>query len=261
MTPSLDFDFAGLTARVHAPDVGLLAMHAERLPPVGPAPGRRRAEATWALERAPGGALLRIRRDGRAAGLAREREDAVERVAFQVALFFARHAEGLAFFHAGAVSAGSRAILLPGRSLSGKSTLVAALLAAGARYLSDELAIVDASGRVHAWARPLSLRQPGGGVARLGPAAFGARAADGPVPVAAIAFLRHQSAGVLHLEAVSRGTAALGLLDNALAARSRPEASLRAARAATARAALFRGTRGEADEAAEALLDRALAKR
>ena len=56
------------------------------------------------------------------------------------------------------------------------------------------------------------------------------------------------------LEPISRGAAALGLLRNALAARSRPGESLRAARAVTAGAVLLRGTRGEADEAARAVL-------
>jgi hypothetical protein len=261
VTQALDVSFSGLTARVVAPDEGLLAALAERLPPPAPASARRRADVTWTLECVPGGALLGIRRDGRALGRARSREDAVEHIAFQLALFFARRTDGLAFFHAGAVSWRGGAILLPGRSMSGKSTLVAALLAAGARYLSDELAPVDAAGRVHPWARPLALRRPGRGAERLAPSAFGARTAKSAVPVAAIVFLRHRPAGALRLENMPRGAAALGLLDNALAARSRPEASLRAARAATAHAVLFRGTRGEASEAARGLLSDVLVTR
>ena len=73
--------------------------------------------------------------------------------------------------------------------------------------------------------------------------------------------VRHRPGDVLRIEALSRGAAALGLLDNALAARSRPEASMSAARAVTTRAVLFRGTRGEAEEAARELLTGVLAKR
>jgi hypothetical protein len=261
VTSSLDVCLAGFTTRVLAPDEGLLAAVAERLPPAAPAKARGRTDATWTLAWAPGRPLLTIRRDDHAPGQARDREDAVERVAFQVALFFARRAGGLAFFHAGAVSWRGGAILLPGRSMSGKSTLVAALLAAGARYLSDEFAPVDATGRVHPWARPLALRRPGRGADRLAPSTFGARTAKGPVRVAAIVFLRHRPAHVLRVDPLSRGAAALGLLDNALAARSRPEASLRAARAATAHALLFRGTRDEASEAARVLLSDVLTPR
>jgi hypothetical protein len=254
VTEALYLAVAGLTARVAAPDAGVLAAFAERLPPALPARARRGADATWALERVSGGPLLRIRRDGRAGGRARTCEDAVERVVFDVSLFFARRARGLAFFHAGAVAWKGRAILLPGRSFSGKSTLVAALLRAGARYLSDELALVDGAGCVHPWARPLALRRPRGGADRLAPEAFGARAVTGPLSAGAIVFVRHRPAGALRLEPILRGAAALGLLRNALAARSRPGESLRAARAVTAGAVLLRGTRGEADEAARAVL-------
>jgi hypothetical protein len=66
------------------------------------------------------------------------------------------------FVHAGVVTWKGRAVVLPGRSRAGKSTLVAALLEAGATYFSDEFAVLDAHGRVHPYARRLSLRRPGG---------------------------------------------------------------------------------------------------
>ena len=49
------------------------------------------------------------------------------------------------FLHAGAVAWGGRAILFPGRSHTGKSTLVRTLVSAGATYLSDEFAVLDRS--------------------------------------------------------------------------------------------------------------------
>jgi len=48
-----------------------------------------------------------------------------------------------------------RAILLPGRSLSGKTTLVRELLRRGATYYSDEFAVVDDFGNIHPFPRPL----------------------------------------------------------------------------------------------------------
>jgi ABC-type transport system involved in cytochrome bd biosynthesis fused ATPase/permease subunit len=53
-------------------------------------------------------------------------------------------ARWLAIVHAGAVAATRRALLLPGVSGSGKSTLTAALVGAGLRYLSDDIAPLDA---------------------------------------------------------------------------------------------------------------------
>ncbi|MHB1414175.1 MAG: hypothetical protein ACYC1C_02890 [Chloroflexota bacterium] len=55
-------------------------------------------------------------------------------------------ARGLArhlLIHAGAVAAGERAILFPGASGQGKSTLVAALCLAGFAYMSDELSVIN----------------------------------------------------------------------------------------------------------------------
>jgi hypothetical protein len=67
-------------------------------------------------------------------------------------------AERLTFVHAGVVGWRGRAIVIPGRSRSGKTTLVAELLKAGALYLSDEFAVLDGRGRVHPFAKPLSIR-------------------------------------------------------------------------------------------------------
>src|SRR5438477_263298 len=46
-----------------------------------------------------------------------------------------------------------------GCSLSGKTTLVREMLRLGATYYSDEFAVVDDSGLVHPFARPLGIRE------------------------------------------------------------------------------------------------------
>src|SRR5262249_9780321 len=85
-------------------------------------------------------------------------EDAAGHVATDAQTFVAAAASAYTFIHAGVVSLGGRAIVLPGDSGAGKSTLVQAFLNAGATYGSDEFAVIDASGAVHAFARPLRLR-------------------------------------------------------------------------------------------------------
>lgn len=68
------------------------------------------------------------------------------------------------FVHAGVVGWRGLAIVIPGRSNAGKSTLVAELVRRGALYYSDTFAVLDDAGRVHPYARPLVLgaerRQP-----------------------------------------------------------------------------------------------------
>ena len=62
------------------------------------------------------------------------------------------------FVHAGVVGWRGLAIIIPGRSHSGKSTLVAELVRRGAVYYSDEFAVLDETGRVHPYKRSPVLR-------------------------------------------------------------------------------------------------------
>ena len=59
--------------------------------------------------------------------------------------------------------------MIPGSSFSGKTTLVRALVDAGAVYYSDEFAALDETGRVFRYAKWLSVRRPnqGGTITRL----------------------------------------------------------------------------------------------
>jgi hypothetical protein len=67
----------------------------------------------------------------------------------ELRMYIALNAPEHVFVHAGVVGVGERAIVLPGRSFAGKTTLVAALVRAGAEYWSDEYAVLDADGLVH----------------------------------------------------------------------------------------------------------------
>src|SRR5260370_20995260 len=75
-----------------------------------------------------------------------------------VQLTVAEYAPRRVFVHAGVVGWKNRAILIPGLSHSGKTTLVDQLIRAGATYYSDEYAVLDERGRVHPYARALGMR-------------------------------------------------------------------------------------------------------
>lgn len=65
-------------------------------------------------------------------------------------------------FHAGAVAGPAGGLLLPAASGSGKSTLTAALVLRGARYLSDEVAVIEPeSGRLRPFAKSICLKSGG----------------------------------------------------------------------------------------------------
>src|SRR5689334_7192989 len=67
-------------------------------------------------------------------------DEALLRLESALHLYVAEKARRRLFLYAGVVSWNDRAIVLPGRTMSGKTTLVAALVRAGARYYSAEYA-------------------------------------------------------------------------------------------------------------------------
>jgi hypothetical protein len=166
----------------------------------------------------------------------------------------AAHFADVIAVHAGCVSVAGRAIVVPGRSFTGKSTLTHALVLAGATYLSDEYALFDGDGIVHPFPRPIRLRDADGGFTAV-------RVEDGPgvpVPVGLIAAVRHDEDCGLDLVDISPGAAVLELLANAVPGRVRPTETLDALTAAARRDELVccAGTRGGAEEAAAALIAR-----
>src|SRR5438445_462151 len=89
----------------------------------------------------------------------KELEELFEPLESDLQMFVAEWARRRVFVHAGVVGWRGQAIVIPGMTFSGKSTLVAALVRAGATYYSDEYAVFDAQGRVHPYPRRLAIRE------------------------------------------------------------------------------------------------------
>jgi hypothetical protein len=182
-------------------------------------------------------------------------EEVLHALESRLHLYVGEYASNRVFLHAGVVGWRGRAVLLPGASRAGKSTLVAALLRAGARYYSDEYAVLDPRGLVHPFARRLSLR-PADGTAprRCGPEAFGAAAGREPLPVGLVAVTKYHPGTRWRPRPLTAGQAVLALLEDSLSARHDPEGALRVLQQAVAPARILKGVRGEADETAASLL-------
>ena len=168
-------------------------------------------------------------------------------------LFVAEWARRRVFVHAGVVGWRGRAVLVPGKSLAGKTTLVAELVRAGATYYSDEFAVLDERGRVHPYAKPLALRA-GGRQTNHGVEDFGGRAGDRPLPVGLVVLSRYVEGARFRPRALSAGRGVLALLDNTVSARREPGRALDALREVAVRAPVLKGKRGEAAETARAIL-------
>jgi hypothetical protein len=183
------------------------------------------------------------------------RDEAFSALESGLELSVSRNARGYLFVHAGVIGWRGRAMLIPGRSRSGKTSLVAALVREGAVYLSDEFAVLEPQGRVHPYPRALSIREPGRGLPRSCPVEeLGGHAGAGPLPVGCVVFTRYREGARWNPRPVSPGRTVLGLFDNTVLAQAEPRLSLSTLCRAIVGAAAIRSPRGDAREAARRLL-------
>jgi hypothetical protein len=160
----------------------------------------------------------------------------------------------VAVIHGGVVAHGGRVIVLPGPTGAGKSTLVAELIRQGAIYFSDEYALIDAAGCVHPYPRALLLRdEPNHDRAVLATELGGSVACEPAIP-ALILGLDYTADAELSLNALNQGEGVLLLLRNTPQALADRPWILAPLEHAVARATCYAGRRGEASEAAAAIL-------
>ncbi len=180
-------------------------------------------------------------------------DEVLEAFAADLRLSVAAAAPRRTFVHAGVVGWRGRAIVLPGRSGSGKSTLVAALVRAGATYYSDEFAVIDERGRVHPFAKPLSIRD--GTRIREQPAEeLGGAVGTASLPIGLIAFSTYRPEARRRLVSLSPGQGLLALIPHTVPLRRRPRTSLATLQRVVEAAHILRANRGEAETAAAWLL-------
>jgi len=156
--------------------------------------------------------------------------------------------------HAGAVVFDGRAMLMPGVTHAGKSSLVAELLRRGATYFSDEFALIDSRGRVHPYPRPLLLRNGSAEQYPVLPGECNASVGDAPVPVGWILSLEYQPVGAWRVAEISQSEGLLTLLRNTPHLVGESPDLLGAFRCAVAGATCYAGRRTEAVQAADQIL-------
>ncbi|MCA1592316.1 MAG: hypothetical protein LC754_06635 [Acidobacteria bacterium] len=183
-------------------------------------------------------------------------EQVFEQFESNLRLFVAEWARRRVFVHAGVVAWRGQAVLVPGRTHTGKTTLVAELIRAGATYYSDEFAVLDERGRVHPYAKPLAVREGESAKQKnYGVDFFGGTSGVKPLPVALVVASQYKAGARWRPRALSAGQGMLALLDNTVSARREPERALSVLQQVVARARVLKGVRGEAHETAKAILD------
>jgi hypothetical protein len=253
----------GVRVGVRVSDAGALSEAVRRLPPgVVPSP-EPRVQRLYSLVVGGPGARPGLRRmhlvyaNARLVLRTADAEQAMAALESHVRLYVAERARRLIFVHAGVVGWKGRALLLPGRSHSGKSRLVQALVRAGATYYSDEYAVLDGRGRVQPFPAALSIREEGGTPARRVPAAeLGGHAGLPSLPVGLVVVSPYVRGARLRLRRASTGAGALALLAHCVPARRRPTEVMARLSKAVRAADVRIGVRGDADDAARRLLTR-----
>jgi hypothetical protein len=256
----------GTVAEVRLPDDGahLARELTDRWPPLG----LRREDVTEDAPGAQGADGAQDAEDAQQAGdaptpapatrlrLTSDTDGGWDRLESDLALFAAERLADRVAVHAALAVVDGVAIVVPGRSFTGKTTLGLALARAGAVLASDEYALVDpVTGLVTGWPRAARVRLDGGG-SRREPVA----ATIEPTSVALVALLRYdatrgEDVDPVEPEPLTRADGVVRVLDETVCARSRPEASLDAALMLTEREVIA-GPRGDADATAAWLIAR-----
>lgn len=190
-----------------------------------------------------------------------ETEDFLSFLQSQIRLTVAEFAESRVFLHAGAVGWKDSAILIPAKSFSGKSSLVAELVKRGALYYSDDYAVLDENGMLHPYHRPLSLRGIVDKYKQIDfpVEALGGKAGFTPLSVGMIVFTEYRegekTGKIWKPEILSGGRGIMEIIGQTIPFRYKPKFSLEVLNKVSECAIICKSLRGEAEEFAERLLN------
>ena len=217
--------------------------------------GRRPAAIYTLLDSRKRSFRYEITRDDKSVARSSRLATVCEAFESNLRLLVAELAPRRVFIHAGVVARNGYAIILPGKSFSGKTTLVKELIRAGAVYYSDEYAVLDFGGRVHPFLRPLEVRSDGTGKQhKVKPESFGATVGSRALPVGLIVISRYSAGTNWKPRLLSAGRGALELLRHTVPARRNPQGALEVIQRIVSKATIVRSSRGEARETAATIL-------
>ena len=166
-----------------------------------------------------------------------------------------KSAPKLIFIPAGVVGWRGRAIMVLGPPQSGRSTLVSALLRAGASYYSDDYAVLDPDGLVHPYPRPLWLAAGScGHSVRYRADELGAKIGTQVLAVGTVVVARYRPQTQSRFKPLARSAILGEMMAGAVCAESHPGEAQASIGKALAGAWILKGERGEAEEVMDLLL-------
>ena len=172
-------------------------------------------------------------------------------------IVIAEHALDRVFIHAGVVGWKGKAIIIPANSFRGKTTLVTALVMAGAEYYSDEYAVLDENGLVHPFPREMSVRFTENGTVKeknVAVESLGGRIGTEPIPVGMLLLAEYDEDAVWNPQALTPGQGIIEVIPHTIPRNFNPAFSLKVLNTAISDAIILKSPRGEAVETATELL-------
>jgi hypothetical protein len=253
---SLECIAFGVPFRLNADSDDLLVRMRRCVPfgaQVGVAPGRTARDFKMVSGREAGTYRLFVEDERVAEGATLE--FILEQLAGDLMVYVANHAIDRIFVHAGVVGWQGHALVLPGISFAGKTTLVAELVRAGANYFSDEYAVLDERGWVHPYPRDLQMREVDGAEQR----SVRVEQLDGSagavcLPISQVVFTEYVEGALWNPQQVSPGLAALEMMRHAIPVQRTPARVMSTLAKVMETATASRSERGEASETARLLL-------
>lgn len=183
-------------------------------------------------------------------GSSESEENLLDYFAGRIRLKIAEFAVGKVFLHAGVVGWKGKALIFPGNSFSGKTTIVKELIKKGAVYFSDEYAILDEHGMNFPFPKNLSIR----GIIdkykqlEVDPKEFNAQIAEAAIPVGTIFLTEFEKEAEWNPVVLSQGTGVLEILPHTIPIRHNPKFSLEVLNKIANRVIIAKSKRGEAEK-------------
>ncbi len=204
---------------------------------------------------------IEIYKDGELLILWDRENSPFEYIQSQLRLTVAEFAESKVFLHAGAVGWKGKAILLPARSFSGKSSLVAELVKRGALYYSDDFAVLDEEGLLNPFHRQISLRGYEDKYRQVDftVESLGGKAGNELIPIGIVLITKYEEGNKnpknWEPEILSGGRGIMEILSHTIPIRYNPKFSLEVLNKVSKRAIICKSQRGDASEFASLLLN------
>lgn len=250
----LTFSCYGARIGVRCEGQELLDLLTPYLPPTSRIEAIEIPDVWFGVEHVSGG-QLRLSEEGATEWLELEQSAALLQLQSMFHDCVAQNARDVLFVHAGVVALKDEAIIFPGRTMSGKTTVVATLVKAGAKYVSDEFAVLTKGGLVCPYVKPLSIRGSDGLSVLTPVESMGGETISVAIPAKAIVHTTYVPGAVWQPEHLTPGQTLMALLDNTVAVRKVPEFTMNFLGRVVRSSVGYAGPRGEASQFARQLLE------